>query len=110
MTHDELLQLIDQAQLESWEELDLKDKGLMELPSEIGTLMRLRKLDLSSSPSWENPEAPNQLAELPAEIGQLSNLSNLILSSNQLSELPHEIGQLNNIVILQLNGNPCNSI
>lgn len=36
MTRDELLALIDQAEREEWTELDLSNKGLTELPPEIG--------------------------------------------------------------------------
>ena len=46
MTKDELLRIIDQAAQENWEELDLSDKGLTELPPEIGQLTKLKKLNL----------------------------------------------------------------
>ena len=71
MTQDELLALIDQAERKKWKELDLSDKGLTELPPEIGRLTQLEKLDLSVT--WKS-KTPNQLTHLPTEIGDLNNL------------------------------------
>jgi len=48
MTNEELLQLIAQAEREGWEELDLRDKGLTELPPEIGNLNQVTRLNLGS--------------------------------------------------------------
>ena len=105
MTQEELLQLIDRAASEGWQELDLKDKGLTILPPEIGRLTHLQKLDLSSSYAWKKPETPNQLRELPPEIGQLHNLEWLDIKHNQLAELPAEIEQLRNLSWLNLSHN-----
>ena len=77
MTQDELLQLIAQAQREGWEKLDLKDRGIKELPAKIGRLSQLSSLDLSN----------NHLAELPAEIGQLSQLKRLFLGDNPWNDV-----------------------
>jgi hypothetical protein len=41
MTREELLAIIEQARRENWEELDLRNKGITELPPEIGQLKRI---------------------------------------------------------------------
>jgi hypothetical protein len=41
MTRAELLAIIEQARRENWEELDLRSKGITELPPEIGQLKRI---------------------------------------------------------------------
>jgi Leucine-rich repeat (LRR) protein len=81
--------------------LDLSEKGLVHLSSEIGQLKSLKKLNL-----WLN----FKLIELPIEIWQLSNLTHLNLSSNQLTEIPIEIGQLTNLTHLHLFNNQLKEI
>ncbi|PZO36431.1 MAG: hypothetical protein DCF17_17280, partial [Shackletoniella antarctica] len=79
MTHDELLQLIDQAAAEGWTELDLAGKGLTELPPEIGKLTQLEMLILGiyrQGQGWSS----NLLTKLPEAIAQLTNLQSLDLS------------------------------
>jgi len=48
MTRAELLAIIEQARRENWEELDLRSKGITELPPEIGQLKKLKKLALGN--------------------------------------------------------------
>jgi len=54
MTRAELLAIIEQARRENWEELDLRSKGITELPPEIGQLKKLKKLDLGNE--WNTPD------------------------------------------------------
>jgi internalin A len=75
--------------------LDLSNKNLSQLPSEIWQLTSLQQLFLVS----------NELCELPPEIGQLTSLQQLYLSYNQLSQLPSEIGQLTSLQQLTLFNN-----
>lgn len=82
MDKKELLRLIDQAADEGWEELDLRDQGLRELPPEIGKLQRLTWLYLSRK---KQNSIGNNLHTLPPEIGQLANLTQLHLYNNQLT-------------------------
>jgi internalin A len=67
--------------------LDLSNKSLSQLPSEIGQLTSLQQLFLGS----------NELSQLPSEIGQLTSLQQLYLSNNRLNQLPPEIGQLTSL-------------
>ena len=57
------------------------------LPSEIGALTRLIKLELTD----------NQLSSAPLEIGNLDNLIELNLGFNKLGSLPAEISELINL-------------
>jgi internalin A len=100
MTREELLALIDQAAEENWRELDLSDRELTELPSEIGQLTNLRMLDLSR----------NQVTQIPEAIGQLSGLMTLNLSRNQVTQIPEAIGQLSSLLALYLWGNQVTQI
>ena len=69
MTRAELLAIIEQTRRENWEELDLRSKGITELPPEIGQLKRLKKLNLGRD--YRKPdELQNKLTQLPDEIGQ----------------------------------------
>jgi len=95
MTHEDVLALIAQAKREGWTKLDLSDKGLTSLPSEIAQLTNLITLDVYN----------NQLSVLPPEIAQLTNLTQLYVSDNQLSVLPPEIAQLTNLTTLNVGGN-----
>jgi len=118
MTNDELLQVIERARKEEWTSLNLSDKELTSLPSEIGqlhylTVLYIDRNRLSSIP----PEIQqlqdlkelrlhtNHLTILPPEIGQLKNLTELHLQYNQLTILPSEIGKLLNLAELHLEGN-----
>ena len=104
MTREELLAIIEQARRENWEELDLRGKGITELPPEIGQLKNLKKLDLGNR--WDTPdEFKNKLTRLPDEIGQLTTLQTLELGFNQLTALPEAICQLTSLQTLNLYNN-----
>lgn len=75
--------------------LSLENKGLKELPVEIGTLKNLQVLNLSQ----------NKLKTLPAEIGQLTKLQSLTLYNNKVNFLPNEIQNLNSLELLYLGKN-----
>lgn len=126
MTKQELLNLIDQAAAEGWEELDLRDQEIAELPPEIGKLQQLKRLRIGRKEWWQGgrnslttlPQeisrlvclelldlSGNELMVIPLEIGQLGRLREIDLSSNQLTAVPPEIGQLSNLTRLYLSGN-----
>jgi len=105
MTRAELLAIIEQARRENWEVLDLRSKGITELPPEIGQLKNLKKLDLGWDDRKTN-ELQNKLNQLPDEIGQLTSLQTLDLSANQLTDLPESIGQLTSLRRLDLGNIP----
>ncbi|MGB0385034.1 MAG: COR domain-containing protein [Ardenticatenaceae bacterium] len=96
MERSELLELIDEAGQDGREVLDLVQKGLRELPGEIGRLSQITELNLGV----------NQLTTLPSEIGQLSKLESLDLFDNQLRTLPAELARLSNLRFLDLTNNP----
>ncbi len=92
MDQAELVKVIDKAAREGAAKLDLSEKGITQLPEQIGQLANLRTLSVSA----------NQLSTLPEQIGQLANLQELNLAANQLSTLPEQIGQLANLRWLKL--------
>ncbi len=96
------LQKLPQSALSdtSLELLDISNNEITgALPSEIGKLKNLRKLDASD----------NAMTGVPAEVGQLSKLEVLDLSNNQLTGLPYELGNLKNLKVLNLAGNDYSS-
>ncbi len=95
MTNEELLKVIEEAKASGTTSLDLTNKWLTCLPSELFQLTQLEVLFLIG----------NNLAEIPPEIGQLNKLEMLYLSDNKLKELPVEIAQLINIIELNLDHN-----
>ena len=107
MTEEKLLQLIEQAAAEGWEELDLSGKGLTVLPPEIGKLKQLKRLILGKYKYNEYGHVVitigNLLSKLPKEIGLLAQLEELQIIGNQLSSLPSEVGQLTNLQSIDLN-------
>ena len=120
-------ELIEQARVEGWKELNLSDRELTELPDALWELTEIESLDLSGNELTELPGAIgqlvglrslmlgqfyllrkhgiNQLTQLPPEIGQLTNLTKLDLRYNQLSQLPAEFDQLSNLTELDLKNN-----
>jgi internalin A len=115
MEHQSLLDLITEATVEQWEELDLSGnwqeeldllpedeetqqldkKQLMVLPEELWELRQLQTLYLNN----------NRFKAVPRLISKLTNLTSLDLSSNKLRTLPESIGQLVNLTSLDLYSN-----
>jgi internalin A len=82
-----VLDIIILAIEEQWEELNLSQMDLRELPPEIGNITNLTALHLNN----------NYLRALPDSIGNLTNLTFLDLNFNQLDFLPESIGKLTNL-------------
>lgn len=75
--------------------LDLHEKNLTTLPSEIGKLVNLHTLSLYG----------NQLTTIPAEFGNLKNLKSVDFGKNQLTEVPASVLKLKNLKVLYLTSN-----
>uniref|UniRef100_UPI004057AB3F COR domain-containing protein n=1 Tax=Candidatus Electronema sp. TaxID=2698783 RepID=UPI004057AB3F len=95
MTNERVLKVIERAKASGTTRLDLSNKELTTLPTEICELTNLTWLALSH----------NRLTTLPPEICQLTNLAYLSLSDNHIRELPLAICQLSNLVWLSLSRN-----
>ena len=109
----DLQALIDRAHAGGWQELDLSNRELRELPDSIAQLTNLTWLDLGSNQITEIPDSiaqltnlillrlsNNQITEIPGSIAQLSDLTSLYLSNNQITEIPDSIAQLTNLKII----------
>jgi internalin A len=86
---------LEVCELVNLRSLSLSDNELAALPSEIGRLIELKSLEVSN----------NRLKSLPPEIRNLTKLSSLDISHNQFEELTHEIGKLTNLVSLEFHHN-----
>lgn len=110
MSDEDVIRLLEKAELGGWETLNLSDRGLTALPPQIGRLTTLISLDLSG----------NNLTRLPDEIGRLSKLQSLDLGparahrsndhtsgigANCLTELPSALFQLTELRFLIVRGN-----
>jgi Leucine-rich repeat (LRR) protein len=95
---------------ESVTSLNLKGKGLSELPASIGLLVNLQHLDLSANHLTDLPGtlftlkklkylnlSANRLTFLPVAISKLKNLQELEIAFNRISAIPKEIGTLSKL-------------
>jgi hypothetical protein len=105
LTPDELRAVIDRAAREGWTELDLSNRGITELPSEIGRLTNLKTLKLGNIILLTSGSPRNRLKTLPDAVAYLTNLQVLDLMSNQLATLPSAVTQLTNLRVLDLSRN-----
>ena len=100
MADKKILEVIDQAAMEGWTELDLSHHKLTSLPPEIMKLTNLTSLNLYG----------NRLTSLPSDIARLCHLTSLSFDANQLTSLPPEITKLTNLTSLNLYGNRLTSL
>ncbi|MCP4369534.1 MAG: leucine-rich repeat domain-containing protein [Deltaproteobacteria bacterium] len=91
----EILDLINFTKTNRLTALDLSEKGVSQIPKEIGLLTDLEELSLSF----------NELQEIPEEIGNLANLKILKLHGNTLANLPLTLKKLQKLEELTLGGN-----
>ena len=92
--------IIAQAAKKKLKKLDLSQRDITSLPSEIGNLTNLTSLHLSSS----------EITTLPESIGNLTNLTSLHLSDNKLTTLPESISNLTNLTSLDLSKNKLSNL
>ena len=113
---------MDLAQLYSLTKLDLSNKNITEIPSEISYLKKLRHIDLSNNHIKNFTELTklpnlvilnldkNLISEIPKSINILKNLEILNLDKNMIKDIPMEIGTMYNLRILSLVDNPIEKI
>lgn len=94
--------------------LDLSQRRLLSLPTNLAALTRLEYLALHSNSLYQLPEGlftltslqvltlfKNRFAVLPPALGLLTNLTTLSINDNaSLSHLPHELGRLHSLRLL----------
>lgn len=91
----ELCYIFEQAAKNNVKVFDLRNRGVSELPKEIGILTGLEALLLDN----------NNICSLPAEIGKLTNLKRLELVDNKFTSFPLEIVHLPKLETLYLESN-----
>ncbi|GEM_PF-1380450 len=85
----------DKDSLENIIQLDICNKNINEIPSQIENLTKLVVVTASS----------NNIKELPTELFKLKSLSMLDLADNNISVIPNEIEQVN-MFYLNISSNP----
>lgn len=100
MDRDEVLEAIELAKEQKLKKLSLSNRGITELPPEIGKLTLVQKLDLSY----------NYIRKLPSEFCHLTNLRSLYLNHNELEDLPPNFGNLVHVATLDLGNNRLNAL
>ncbi|MFZ4557321.1 MAG: leucine-rich repeat domain-containing protein, partial [Pseudanabaena sp.] len=75
--------------------LDLSERGVKRIPSEIAQIVNLESLNLGN----------NQIRVIPDEIAHLANLKELYLHNNQINIIPDAVTLLSNLQILYLSNN-----
>lgn len=98
--------------------LDVSKNRIKKISWEIGTVKKLRILNLSFNNIYEFPKElcllteltyldlkDNHISSLPPEIGKLVNLCKLDLDNNELTSLPDELLHLSNLRYLSIQGN-----
>lgn len=100
--------------------LDMSNKGLTQVPSDIFTYETLQVLNLSHNnltgalPAevrhlqvlTELDISYNNFTGVPAEVGQLEQLEILNLSHTEITGMPYELANLEKLKILDLRGTP----
>lgn len=118
MDIDEVLEAIEVAKDQKLKKISLSNRGITELPPEIGRLTMVQKLDISYNSIKSLPQEfchltnlrslylnHNEIEALPERFGNLINLNTLDLSNNKLNTLPDSVGGLSNLVHLDLSFN-----
>lgn len=99
--------------------VDLSDKNLTEVPTNVFSLKDIIGLDLSYNKLLSVPPqisrlastvkaldlTNNRLTSLPESIGKMFRLHTLVVDDNQLTRLPRSIVDLNNLTILSVQNN-----
>ena len=95
MEKDELIEMISLAKEQRVKKLSISNRGITDLPPDIGKLSFLKSIDLSY----------NQIKKLPVEFFSLTNLSSIYINHNQLKGLPGEIQKLKCLKVLDMSHN-----
>ncbi len=95
MDRDEIIEMIELAREQRVKKLSLSNRGIVELPEEVGRLNFLQSLDLSY----------NQISSLPESFLRLTNLKSLYLNHNEIKALPKGFGHLKCLNVLDISNN-----
>ena len=79
--------------------IDLRNRGLQQIPDEVFSFQRVTSLNLNS----------NRLTQVPPSIGMANSLTVLRLSQNSITELPAELSLLTSLVLRDISKNSLTS-
>lgn len=96
MDKEDLIELIDLLDVEKTTKLDLSNKDISEIPSNIKRLERLEYLNLSY----------NSIVKIPKQMCQLKNLHTLLLLRNEIEYLPETFYELERLQFIDISYNP----
>ena len=95
---------LDLVRVHGWQTLDLRNCGLLEIPSEVFSYTDLVTIDFSNDTFCDN-DHNNKIKTVPSNISKLKHLKRLNLSNNQLESISESLSTLHKLTYLNLCNN-----
>lgn len=101
---DKVRKKIDVIRTHGWQQLDLRNCGLQDIPNEIFEFTDLVLLDLGNDDYCDEQEK-NKITVIPDEILKLKKLATLNVQNNRVNKISEQISTLKNLKTLDLSNN-----
>ncbi|MDR1500907.1 MAG: hypothetical protein LBT43_00435 [Prevotella sp.] len=106
---DKVAKQIDLVKAHGWQTLNLRNCGLLEIPSEIYNFTELVLLDIGND-NYCAEEDKNKVKIIPDDIKKMKNLKRLILSDNKIEKISEDLAHLTKLKCLDLRNNQLTDI